>query len=354
MIDSLITIYHTLLATITQDIDSITIQAFIMIAMVFWIVKKISSFFESDFFRFLILILGLYSLSFVFKQYDETILFNLKLYVGIALLLPHIEYYIYYGQDKYYQMKYATINSYYFTITVYYKTIRFLKALIWFFVTLAYLFIWIIQLGINTFTLLFLGLSALYEKIAKADIDTKRNIFSKYWQWYKYDWEYQQEQRSEAKYTYRDWYQGTKFYFKNPIQANQFKQSSSKSQKNNSQSSNNENWQKQYEDWFKKNKSSEYEKRDKEQNSNDAYKQNTSNENKKSHDEKYARFFEGNYYTILGVQQGASFSEIKKAWKDLVNTYHPDRNPDNEKLFTQITQKINEAYDYFKKHNKNG
>jgi DnaJ-class molecular chaperone len=34
--------------------------------------------------------------------------------------------------------------------------------------------------------------------------------------------------------------------------------------------------------------------------------------------------------------------------------YHPDRNPDNEKLFTQITQKINEAYNYFKKHNKNG
>jgi hypothetical protein len=26
---------------------------------------------------------------------------------------------------------------------------------------------------------------------------------------------------------------------------------------------------------------------------------------------------------------------------------------DNEKKFTQITQKINEAYNYFKKHNKN-
>jgi len=351
MIDSLIGIYNTLVSTLVSDIQSFTIQVFITIVIIFWLIKKVSSFFQSDFFRFLTLGLGLYSLSFVFKEYDKTILFNLKLYVGIALIYPHIEHYIYSVQDKYYQMKYATINSYYFAITVYYKTIRLFKAIIWFTVTLVYLFIWIIQLGINTFTLLFLGISALYEKISKANTDTKINIFYEYWQWYKDDWNYQQEQRNYARDEYRDWYKGTKFYFKNPSQASEFKQSSNSSQNSSSkESENNHNWQKEYEDWFKKNKSNEYQQqREHKQNSNDEYKQKSSSENKKSHDEKYERFFEGNYYTILGVQQGASFSEIKKAWKDLVNIYHPDRNPDNEILYTQITQKINEAYDYFKK-----
>src|SRR5436190_2373374 len=50
------------------------------------------------------------------------------------------------------------------------------------------------------------------------------------------------------------------------------------------------------------------------------------------------------YYTVLGVQRGASDDEIKKSYRKLAMTYHPDRNAgakDAEEKFKEIT----EAYD---------
>lgn len=52
-------------------------------------------------------------------------------------------------------------------------------------------------------------------------------------------------------------------------------------------------------------------------------------------------------YEVLGVKQGASAAEIKKAYHDLVKKYHPDNYKDHplESLAKEKMQEINEAYD---------
>ncbi len=52
-------------------------------------------------------------------------------------------------------------------------------------------------------------------------------------------------------------------------------------------------------------------------------------------------------YDVLGVRQGASQDEIKKAYRALVKKYHPDRYNDHplESLAKEKMQEVNEAYD---------
>lgn len=49
------------------------------------------------------------------------------------------------------------------------------------------------------------------------------------------------------------------------------------------------------------------------------------------------------YYKVLGIERTASGKEIKKAYLDLVRKYHPDINPDNERVIDKFNE-INEAY----------
>lgn len=49
------------------------------------------------------------------------------------------------------------------------------------------------------------------------------------------------------------------------------------------------------------------------------------------------------YYEVLGLQKGASESEIKSAFRKMAMKYHPDRNPDDKEAEEKFKE-INEAY----------
>lgn len=59
-----------------------------------------------------------------------------------------------------------------------------------------------------------------------------------------------------------------------------------------------------------------------------------------------------NPYEVLGIKEGASEDEIKKAYRDLVKKYHPDQYQDNplSKLAEEKLREVNEAYDYLMKN----
>lgn len=63
-----------------------------------------------------------------------------------------------------------------------------------------------------------------------------------------------------------------------------------------------------------------------------------------------------NPYEVLGVRQGASEEEIKKAYRELVKKYHPDQYQDNplSTLAEEKLKEINEAYDYLVKNTGGG
>ena len=63
-----------------------------------------------------------------------------------------------------------------------------------------------------------------------------------------------------------------------------------------------------------------------------------------------------NPYEVLGLKEGASIEEVKKAYRELVKKYHPDRYRDNplSDLAEEKLREINEAYDYIIKNVGNG
>jgi len=71
--------------------------------------------------------------------------------------------------------------------------------------------------------------------------------------------------------------------------------------------------------------------------------------------------FNRNYYKILGLDKNASGDEIKKCYRKLALKYHPDKNPDTEHKFKEISEansvlsddKTRQEYDVRSPHGKN-
>ena len=58
------------------------------------------------------------------------------------------------------------------------------------------------------------------------------------------------------------------------------------------------------------------------------------------------------YYQTLGLPQGASFEQVKVAYKKLMKAYHPDRHqadPQKQRWAVEQSQKVNEAFAFLEK-----
>lgn len=58
------------------------------------------------------------------------------------------------------------------------------------------------------------------------------------------------------------------------------------------------------------------------------------------------------YYANLELEPGADYQQIKKAYRNLLRQYHPDRHhrdPEQTALALEITKRLNEAMDHFEK-----
>jgi molecular chaperone DnaJ len=62
-----------------------------------------------------------------------------------------------------------------------------------------------------------------------------------------------------------------------------------------------------------------------------------------------------NPYEVLGIKEGASEEEIKRAYREQVKKYHPDQYQDNplSELAEEKLKELNEAYDYLMKNAAN-
>ena len=63
------------------------------------------------------------------------------------------------------------------------------------------------------------------------------------------------------------------------------------------------------------------------------------------------------YYANLELAVGASFPEIKAAYRRLLSEYHPDKHaldPNKAKTAEELSKGLNQAMDYFEKRHKGG
>lgn len=62
-------------------------------------------------------------------------------------------------------------------------------------------------------------------------------------------------------------------------------------------------------------------------------------------------------HEILGIKEHPTWTEVRKAYKQLSLKYHPDRHPGEEEKYHILMSEVNAAYDYFKKllpHDEDG
>lgn len=265
-------------------------MAYLVLALVFLVPFYISKWFEHIFFRIILVIIGL---TYLEQWGQQTITRDFNFLIGIALIVPHIKYFFVY-------VKNIVFSILMFTYDLFIQLKNATVNTYFFFITIYYKILRLINWFINVFFVIKVLIENINERF--------KNKSSQKEQEQSYQEYSNKSEYKEKKQSYQDY---------------------SKSEQK--QNSNNE---KAYEDFKKSNGYSESKKEE---------------STKQKVDEKYKQFYSSSPYEVLGVKPSDDFLIIKKSYRTLVRIYHPDLNPQNIELFTEITQNLNNAYEKLQK-----
>ena len=105
-----------------NEVNNMDLPNFITVALIFYVPFYFSKKAKTLFFHLLYSSFGVYML---LTTKDPRIIYDLKMLVGLGLLIPQLRFLLYFIQDTIQTIKMMTANTYYFFVTIYYKIIRF-------------------------------------------------------------------------------------------------------------------------------------------------------------------------------------------------------------------------------------
>lgn len=109
---------------LSSEISNMDLPNFILVALLFYVPFHFSKKAETLFFHLLYSFFGIYMLA---TMEDVRIIYDVKMLVGLGLLIPQIRFIMQFTKDTIQTVKMMTANTYYFFVTIYYKIIRFIN-----------------------------------------------------------------------------------------------------------------------------------------------------------------------------------------------------------------------------------
>ena len=109
---------------LSSEISNMDLPNFILVALLFYVPFHFSKKAETLFFHLLYSFFGIYMLA---TMEDVRIIYDVKMLIGLGLLIPQIRFIIQFTKDTIQTVKMMTANTYYFFVTIYYKIIRFIN-----------------------------------------------------------------------------------------------------------------------------------------------------------------------------------------------------------------------------------
>lgn len=109
---------------LNAEISNMDIPNFVIVALMFYIPFRFSRKADNLFLHLIYSFFGIYLL---FTMDDPRIIYDVKMLVGVGLIIPQIQFLRYFISETIETIKMMSVNTYFFIMTLYYKFLRFIN-----------------------------------------------------------------------------------------------------------------------------------------------------------------------------------------------------------------------------------